>query len=249
MKLCIISDLHLDFHKDGGASFLKDLVVPDCDLTVIAGDLSQANHWRFKQNVKEICDKSKQVLYAMGNHEYYGASITETDCRAHNLPNEFKNLTVASRAKVLTQKDIPALGDLNLLVGTLWFQDACDQEHYKNLLNDFALIEDLEPEIYRRNDRFKCLLYGIKDEPCIVVSHHLPSYSCVNPRFAGSAINRFFVGGIDDKDIENSSISLWVCGHGHDALDFKIGKTRVISNPAGYLNEMPAYYEPKAIDI
>jgi predicted phosphodiesterase len=249
MRLCILSDLHFDFHKDGGAEFMSQLVIPDCDITVIAGDLSQADHWRWKQNIKEICDKSKQVLYVLGNHEYYGASITEVDCRAHDLPNEFKNLTVASRAKVLTQKGISALGELKLLAGSLWFQDACDQKYYKNLLNDFSCIEDLEPEIYRRNDRFKYLLHGIKEEPCIVVSHHLPSYSCVNPRFAGSAINRFFVGGIDDKDIESSKVKLWICGHTHDALDFKIGRTRVICNPAGYLNEMSAYYAPKVVDI
>ena len=249
MRLCIVSDLHLDHHQDGGEYFLRDLVVPDCDLTVIAGDLSQANHWRWKQNVKEICDKSKQVLYALGNHEYYGASITEVDCRAHKLPEQFKNLTVVSRAKVLTQKDIPALGELKLLAGTLWFQDAPDQTLYKDLLNDFSHIEGLEPEIYRRNDRFKCLFYGIKDEPCIVVSHHMPSCSCVNPRFAGSAINRFFVGGIDDKDTEDSKIKLYVCGHGHDAMDLKIGSCRVLSNPAGYPWEIPFNYEPKVIDI
>src|ERR1035437_7941154 len=111
MKICLFSDTHLDMHRDGGEEFMSQLDIPECDLTVIAGDLSEANHWRWKQNIKEICDKSKQVLYILGNHEYYGSTLVEVDCKAHVLPEQFKNLIVASRAKVLTEKEIPALGE------------------------------------------------------------------------------------------------------------------------------------------
>jgi predicted phosphodiesterase len=236
-------------HRDGGAEFMSQLAIHDCDLTVIAGDLSEANHWRWKQNIKGICDKSKQVLYVLGNHEYYSASIVEVDVKAHKLSDSIPNLIVASRAKVLTSLEIPALGDMSLLAGTLWFQDNYDQIHYKKLLNDFEYIEDIEPEIYRRNQRFDVLLHGIKEEPCIVVSHHLPSYRSVNPKYAHSSINRFFVGGSFDEAIENSQIKCWIAGHSHDAVDYKIGDIWIVSNPVGYPSEINYNWQPLVINI
>jgi hypothetical protein len=249
MKICLFSDLHLDFHFDGGAEFMSQLAIPDCDLTVIAGDLSQADHWRWKKNIEEICAKSKHVLYVLGNHEYYGASITEVDVKAHKLPDSIPNLTIASRAKVLTSQDIPCLGKLCMLAGTLWFPDAPDHRYYKDLMSDFGYIEGLEPEIYRRNERFDILLHGIKDEPCIVVSHHLPSFSSVHPKYRRSSINRFFVGFDSDEVIRGSQIKCWIHGHGHDAVDYKIGDCRVVSNPAGYPSELQHNWEPKIVDI
>jgi predicted phosphodiesterase len=249
MKICLLSDLHLDMHRDGGAEFMSQLVIPDCDITVIAGDFSESRHWRYKQNIQEICAKSNHVVYVLGNHEAYGASLIETDCLAHKLPDSIPNLTVASRAKVLTSQDIPSLGRLSMLAGTLWFQDNYDQADYKKLLNDFNYIEDLEPEIYRRNQRFDVLLHGIKDEPCIVVSHHLPSYQSVNPKYFNSSINRFFVGFDNDESIEDSQIKCWLHGHSHEPVDYKIGNTRIVSNPVGYPNEISYNWEPKVIDI
>jgi predicted MPP superfamily phosphohydrolase len=70
MKICLLSDLHLDFHFDGGVEFVRFLTIPeDCDLTIVAGDLCQADHWRWHQSIQEICQKSKQVLYVLGNHQ------------------------------------------------------------------------------------------------------------------------------------------------------------------------------------
>ena len=249
MKLCLLSDLHLDHHKDGGVEFMRQLVIPECDLIVVAGDLSQVDHWRWKQSVKEICNKSNQVLYVLGNHEYYTSTLVEVDCKSHKLSEEIPNLVVASRAKILTNKEIPALENLSLLAGTLWFQDFPDQIYYKKFLNDFEYIERLEPEIYRRNERFDVLLHGVKDEPCLVISHHMPSYRSVNCNYIGSALNRFFVGGEFEKVIESSKIKLWCHGHGHDAVDYKIGSTRIISNPAGYPREIKANWQPLILDV
>ena len=249
MKIAYASDLHLDFHLDGGEEFIRTLDIPDCDLFVIAGDLSQADHWRWKQNVKEICNKTKQVLYVLGNHCYYSSTITEVDCLAHKLPEEVPNLIVASRAKVLTNKDIECLGEMSLLAGTMWFQDFPDQDQYKQYLSDFTYISDIEPEIYRRNTRFDILLHGIKDEPSIVVSHHMPSYCSVNPKYRASAINRFFVGAEFFDAIKDSKIKCWIAGHGHDQVSYEIGNTKIVANPLGYPNEISVNWAVKVIDI
>ena len=250
MKICLLSDLHLDFHFDGGVEFVRFLTIPeDCDLTIVAGDLCQADHWRWHQSIQEICQKSKQVLYVLGNHEYYNSSILEVDVRAHKLPNAFPNLIVASRAVILSKKEIPALNDLKLLAGTLWFPNAPDQHLYKQYLNDFGFIEQLEPEIYQRNYRFTELLDKVKSEPSIVVTHHLPSYQSVNPKYSDSPINRFFVGGEFQEEVKDSQVKVWCHGHSHDAVNYKIGNTRIVSDPAGCPNEIPVFWEPLIVDI
>ena len=249
MKIALMSDLHLGFHQDGGKEFLKNLDIPKCDLTILAGDLSEARHWRWKRNVKEICKKSKQVLYVLGNHEYYGSSIVEVDCLAHGLAESFPNLIVASRAKLLTRQDVPALGNQSLLAGTLWFPDNYDQAQYKHLLSDFSYIDNIEPEIYQRNNRFDVLLHGIKDDPCIIVSHHAPSNQSVDPKYAGEALNRFFVGGNFDNIIGTSKIKIWLHGHMHDPVDYMVSNTRIVSNPFGYPKDISPYWQVKIVEV
>ena len=238
-----MSDLHLDFHADYGKEFLETLEVPECDLLVIAGDLADVSIVSPENAFKTFCKKAPKVLYVAGNHSSYHSSLRWSDNEIEKVVKLFPQVTFASKAKVFDIDGIP------FLAGTLWFQDAPDQIHYKKFLNDFDLISDLEPEIYHRNKEFDILLHGIKDEPCIVVSHHLPSYQSVNSRFAGSALNRFFVGGSFDQLIADSKILAFIHGHCHDGVDYKIGDTRIVSNPFGYIFEVDPNWHVKTIDI
>jgi Icc-related predicted phosphoesterase len=249
MKIALLSDLHLDFHLDGGEEFLSQLDFSDCDLTVIAGDLSEVNHWRWDQNVRELCAKSKQVLYVAGNHCYYGSTFARVDAALRTLELQIQNLWVATKARVFTKYDIPyGLKDLSIIAGTLWFENHSDQDLYKGF-SDFKYIPQLEPEVYKRNLEFQRLLAAEKDKPCIVVTHHLPSYQSVPLKYIGQSSNRFFVGAELAPDIENSKIKLWCHGHGHDAMNYKIGNTRIVSNPFGYPWEHKYSWAPYIINV
>ena len=243
MKISYMSDLHLDFHLDYGKEFLETLEVPECDLLVIAGDLADVSIVSPENAFKTFCKKAPKVLYVAGNHSSYHTSLRWSDNEIRKVAKLFPQVMFAAEAKVFDIDGVP------FLAGTLWFQDAPDQIHYKKFLNDFELIKDLEPEIYHRNKEFDILLHGIKDEPCVVVSHHLPSYQSVNAKYAGSAINRFFVGGNFDQLIADSKILVWISGHSHDPVDYIIGDTRIVSNPFGYIFEVDPYWHVKVIDI
>ena len=39
MKILVVSDLHLEFHEDGGREFLQTLDPRDAEVLVVAGDL------------------------------------------------------------------------------------------------------------------------------------------------------------------------------------------------------------------
>jgi hypothetical protein len=50
--------------------------------------------------------------------------------------------------------------------------------------------------------------------------------------------------------IQASRIPLWIHGHTHYNVDYKIGVTRIYSNQRGYPNEMARCFEPeKTIEI
>jgi Icc-related predicted phosphoesterase len=240
MKIAYASDLHLDFHLDGGEEFIRTLDIPDCDLFVIAGDFAQINFYNYEESLVKLCKKAPKVLYVLGNHEYYGSSFYG---KTKKIAKKIPNLMVASKAEEFV------INGVKFLAATAWFPDMCDHIFYKGLLNDFNYIDKIEPEIYKRNREFDIKLHGIKDEPCIVVTHHMPSYRSINPRFVGSAINRFFVAGEFSSLIETSQIKCWFHGHSHDPVDYTIGNTRIVSNPMGYPNEIVANWDVKTIDI
>jgi hypothetical protein len=54
-----------------------------------------------------------------------------------------------------------------------------------------------------------------------------------------------------DKFIEmNQNIKLWIHGHTHVKLDYKILNTRIVCNPLGYPNEQHVEnYFPMVIDV
>lgn len=65
MKISVLSDLHIEFKP-------FEPVVPDADLVVLAGEI----HTR-ERGVKSTDQAFPcEVLYILGNHEFYGAIST-----------------------------------------------------------------------------------------------------------------------------------------------------------------------------
>ena len=55
MKIRILSDLHFEFHQDGGASFLSDPDPKEVDVLILAGDI--CGHWQ----IVDVMSKFAQV--------------------------------------------------------------------------------------------------------------------------------------------------------------------------------------------
>lgn len=72
-------------------------------------------------------------------------------------------------------------------------------------------------------------------EPVIVITHHLPSYKSIHPKYSHlSDTNGAFASNLDDL-VKLSY--MWMHGHTHTSFDYKIGDTRVICNPRGYCKQ------------
>lgn len=68
----------------------------------------------------------------------------------------------------------------------------------------------------------------------IVVTHHVPSFRMLHPKFQGSKANGAFTVELENY-IAGSSIDYWIYGHSHTNIDAKIGNTQCLSNQLGYV--------------
>lgn len=244
ISIQIASDLHCEFHRDHGESLFAS-IKPVGDVLVLAGDVIPTKWYEdIKRIVADCADRWESVIYVSGNHEMYGnhfkhsmdvlAEVCGKHSNVHFLDNEH-----------VTLKGVKFFG------GTGWFSNPIGDPFAmasRSQLNDFYQIVDLERYCYDSHRQFeKGALTG---GPDVIISHHLPDQRCVHAKYAGNALNHYFVS---DFDVEAIDAKLWIHGHSHTASDIMIGKTRVISNPFGYArlepDSMMAFREDLAVEV
>lgn len=230
MKLRVVSDLHFEFHADGGEGLLNSLKLedPDWDALVIAGDLCSSakllgSLFRVRDRIK-----GRPLVYVTGNHEYYGATLEVVD-------KTVRDWFHAESWKPL-ERDVIEINGRRILGCTLWFPFSDETKSNRQYMNDFYQIKKLEPEVYDRCYEARAWLKRELREGDIVVTHHLPSQQSVSDRFKRSALNCYFVCDVEDL-IRECKPALWIHGHTHDHKDYKIGNTRIVCNPCGYPGE------------
>jgi predicted phosphodiesterase len=232
MKLRIISDIH----REHGIDFELPITEQDKEnILVIAGDLDVGVHsLNFLQKYSPCF---RYIIYVFGNHEYYH---NYHEFLPHNLQillNDLKlgNIHIASTGSVFN------LGEQKFICGTMW-GDVKKEDVAKSIhnINDYRLIKQLNgdtltPKVTNiEHKRFIRLLKDNLDSDTIVITHHAPSKKCISPEFMDSEFNYLFVTDLDYL-MEKYKPKLWIHGHCHHTVDIKIDKTRVLSNPYGYV--------------
>jgi len=242
MRLQVFSDLHLEFDR-----FKPAIKKPDA--VVLAGDVDDG--WEGLNWAKKYC-RHCPVIYVLGNHEFYHRSIPD-------LTEALKSEARGSQVHVL-ENDAFVIEDFVFLGCTLWtdfrlWPDArqamacADQE-----MSDFRLIQkEGWSDSFKAKDSEKIHAESVKwltremsrHDPArtIVVTHHAPSPRSIPPYHSGNPLNAAFASDLDPL-IRASGVPLWIHGHTHYNVDYKIGTTRIYSNQRGYPNEVKKCFEP-----
>lgn len=226
MEILAISDFHEEFYK-------KSIVpaLPLAKIICIAGDLAVGS--LIEKRLEELCHKYPHVIYVAGNHEYYYSSFEEIDNIRHELINRFTNLYWLRESAV-------TINGQRFLGTTLWFpctKEACDPTN-QLALSDFSAIQDFSPrragELHDRAINFLTANLLPTD---VVVTHHIPSWDLLDPVFAHSTINQYFIGDTGDL-IQKTQPKMWIYGHTHKRLCTKrLHNTLMICTPRGYPSE------------
>jgi len=77
----------------------------------------------------------------------------------------------------------------------------------------------------------------------VIVTHHAPSARSVHARFSANPLNPGYASNLEQL-VEESQAALWIHGHVHHAADYRVGQTRVLSNPRGYPEEPEHGFNP-----
>jgi Icc-related predicted phosphoesterase len=241
MKLHIISDLHEEF-----GPFTMPQV--DRDVLVLAGD----RHTNLKTAplLEKAC-KDAPVIFVLGNHEYYGHDFDHVLHYWKDL--EMDNLFVLENRTVV-------IDGTRFVGATLWSdmgnRDPRTLVVARNEMSDYSVIEK-DGRHLRPEDTLTCFNQSLAflnaelqktfDGPTVVITHHLPSYKSIAPRFEGDTLNGAYASELDDLILKYEPV-IWIHGHTHVSFDYCIGKTRVLCNPRGYFGvEENAKFDPNLV--
>lgn len=235
MKICILSDLHIEFEP-------FDMDFSHCDLVILAGDIHVKN--RGVDCLKSLLPEIP-VLYVLGNHEFYGKAYPK-------LVDDLKEQTKNSNIHIL-EKDIFRFNGYNFLGCTLWtnFELFGDPRlsgyQCQQLMTDFKKIR-LSPKysklrsidvaaIHRHSISWlKNSLAQLKEQNNIVISHHAPSLASVPEQYRNDVISASYASDLRDF-ISEYQPKYWIHGHTHTSSSYGIGHCKVICNPKGYPGE------------
>lgn len=224
MKFQIISDVHTEFHRDGGRYFCENVPVL-APVLVIAGDF--ALNRNLVDCVSVICQRFENVIYVCGNHEYYGATRGDVNKSMIKLQKRFKNFHWLNNDSVVIEGQ-------KFVGSTMWFRDQPDNVFYKDLMNDFSIIPAFNKWVYEENVKADQFFAKEVEEGCVVISHHAPCSLSASKRYKDSPTNRFYI--CDQSNlIKAKKPKYWIHGHMHEPVSYQLYDTWVESNPFGYI--------------
>lgn len=227
MRIQLLSDVHVEMHRDDGVSFVESLDAAGVDVLVLAGDIAVGHE--IPDVLGLFCARyaHARVVYVHGNHEMYGSPREEVLAATRSAVERHRNLT-------WLDCDVAEIGGRRFLGAPLWFTAVPGADALKPMMNDFSAIPQLESWVYAENARAIEFLEKELREGDIVVTHHLPSERSVARRYRGHPLNPFFVCDLEPL-IRARRPALWLHGHTHESALYAIGPTRVACNPFGYV--------------
>jgi len=236
MKIQLVSDLHLEFLISVQVTELADRISyrSPASTLIMSGDicaLNKKSSGNLSHFLDVVQDRYENILYVLGNHEYYATSYEEV----HNLLE--KSAKYRPNLYVL-ENNLVRIADSNSHItfyGTsLWFEETIETNLLKYNLNDYRHIKDFTPDKWSREAiRF---IKNIEDTESkkVLITHHVPHSRFISPKYVGNEMNCFYLNEIGQY---LNKFNLVVFGHSHDSIDQQFSdRCRAVSNPRGYVN-------------
>jgi predicted phosphodiesterase len=231
----LASDLHLEFLEGRSAQARLVESAQGADLLVLAGDIHNG-----VKGVEAFAEWPVPVVYLAGNHEFHDHDWEQTR-------NDSRSACVGTHVTLL-DNDVVQLDGVRILGCTLWTDfrlrgttQAQAMATVGRGLTDYDVIRTGSGQLRARQTladhaKSRAWLEGELAKPftgrTVVVTHHGPHPLSIHPRFVGNPMTPGFVSDLTPL---LHDVDLWLHGHTHDSLDYRLGRCRVLANPAGYI--------------
>jgi predicted phosphodiesterase len=254
MKLQIMSDLHIDYPGSRGIPPLA----PGVDLVIVAGDTCQGLVPAI-ETLRRAYPSPTEIVMVAGNHELWSRKL--------GFEEHFeKGYAAAELHGVrLLENSVETIKGIRVLGCTLWtdyelfghgLREAAMRTAAENMLDHrrikwsrepWARFRPAEARIMHHQSRmfFERTLQEPHAGASVCVSHHAMTLDAVVPAVQRSILSAAYASEMLPL-IDRFQPDLVVTGHTHHGIDFKRGRTRMISNPAGYAGEN-RYFDPSLV--
>jgi len=226
MKYNIVSDLHLEFGTD--------VKLPGGDVLLLAGDIGLASDsYTYMDWLEAACKQYTEVVMIMGNHEHYHGDFLRSYTQIKEATKDIENYVLLENESHLTQ-------DGTLILGcTLWSDiDPQYEAIINSQMNDYIIVKNLSTAVSRTRHKHsvRWLTDQLKNseglEKVIVMTHMSPTMKAPE-EYRGNYLNSAY--GTDlTKLILEWQPSIWIHGHTHTSMSYKVGDTPIRCNPRGY---------------
>lgn len=245
LRLWPISDLHVARHEGWPAG-----QIPQADVAVVAGDVTEglvdAIGW-LGQHIRP----HMRVVFVAGNHEYWGT--------LHERALEQGRIAAGVTDIDLLEGEAVVIERVRFAGATLWtdyhllgeaYRWAAQQQARLSM-SDHSQIgwrkqpwQRLQPEdaagLHKAAIRdLERLMREPHPGPTVVVTHHAPHPNSLARDQRASLISAAYASDLTEQ-IGRWNADLWIHGHTHHAVDYRLGSTRILSNPRGYKHEREA---------
>lgn len=231
----------------------------EADVIVLAGDIGyhiDGMRWARRRF------KNKEIVMVAGNHEFYENDISVVN--KMRLAADYLNIHFLEKSSAVIDgvrflgttlwTDLRHYGnsEVNLAKSYLndyrcinaaqWWQTPAMLKKIKILMEMEKISEHHENKLC---PAITCLLFKESlewlrnqlndkyDGKTVVVTHHAPSLLSTSD---SNMMKYSYASDLNEFILHHPEINLWLHGHIHQGVDYRIGATRIVSNPRGYPN-------------
>ena len=242
-RVQLLSDIHFEFHQDGGRSFVSSLDPKGVDILVLAGDTGLSSGGSLQRGLSLLTLKYGDIPIVMvaGNHEFYGTTRQDFWVQIKRLKKDFPTIHVL-------ENDVVTIKGQRFVGCTLWFPDSPSNKMHDHFLPDFRAIKGFRNWNYDVCHESVEYLTKTVQKGDFVITHHIPDSQGIHPKYLrGHSVhyNRYFLCQMPQSVLNRAD--WWAFGHTHDSMAFEIGGCKFRCNPLAYPAEGNAHFNSRLI--
>ena len=220
MKFQVVSDLHIEKHRYDN--------FPVCaENLIIAGDLGRIGK-EYTLAIEYFCSLYKRVILVLGNHEYIGQEVTETEAYFASLQSIYPNLRVL-------ENDTMIVDGIMIFGATFWShvltEPATDIQFCGQRISRFQWNALHHQSVVALENAIE--ISKKKNVPLVVVTHFSPlGGESVDPKYRTEENFEknlfYFTNSILRHE---KTIQTWIYGHtGYNYSSGKFVTNQLVSN-------------------